>query len=69
MAIYNGINVEIVLYRITSSICGYRGPLWLTLPLNIFIIILNDTPYSQLAYQTYDSLLTDLVDWASALIS
>ncbi len=38
--IHNRTNVEIVLYRITLPICGYQGPLWPTLPLNIIITII-----------------------------
>ncbi len=29
--IHNRTNVEIVLYRTTLTLCGYRGPLWPTL--------------------------------------
>ncbi len=37
--IQNLTNGEIVLYRINLHVCGYRGPLWPTRPLNIIIII------------------------------
>ncbi len=40
-AIHYRTNVDIVPYRTTLPICGYRGPLWPTLPLSITIIILN----------------------------
>ncbi len=36
--IHNRTTADIVLYRITFPKCGYRGPLWSTLPLTIIII-------------------------------
>ncbi len=38
--IHNRPNVEIALYRITLPLCGYRGPLWSTLPLKITTTII-----------------------------
>ncbi len=52
--IHNRANVEIVLFRITLPICGCQGPLWSTLPLSIFFIIINN---HRLAF--YPALLID----------
>ncbi len=45
IGIHNRSNVEIVLCRITLPVCGYRGPLWPTLPVNIIINIINGHGY------------------------
>ncbi len=46
---HNCINVIIVLYTITLPICGYRGPWWPTLSLNIIIWVNKVPPTPQYA--------------------